>query len=745
MRAIVLGCLLPATDEAAADLDVFLKLMAMDDAAFGRRFDKSAAEFARLFPDYGDLATVKHRKIRVWRRDISKAVLEGHIADALATLPYPQRIQIVRRPEECDETELLLPVWGRVNHHLGTTASSLAGLVEQLGVARYGHRPRVADTFCGGGSIPFEAARVGCDVYASDLNPIACMLTWGAFNIIGASREARAEIRTAQKEIVAAVEAAIALLGVEHDAEGNRAKAFLYCLETRCPKTGWMVPMASSWVISKQRNVVAKLVPDFEAKRYNIEIETGVSASEMAEAELGTVRGGRLVHPNNTERSGVDLKTVRGDFRGDDGDNCNRLRRWGKEDFTPQPEDIFQERLYCIQWITKETFGLGRQETFFATVTADDLARERKVIEIVRNNLDRWQRDGLVPDDAILAGEKTEEPIRTRGWVYWHQLFSPRDILFFSILRPTATYLHSIIFAKLADRTTKLCGWVTTNNREAPNNVFADQALTPQTDYCVYSSSELLRLSSDVNRGEGGVTNSAKTETMSASDVTYQPDMFVTDPPYADAIVYHEITEFFIAWLRKNPPPPFDQWSWDSHRDLAIKGKDEQFRRDMVAAYGAMTRHMPDNGLQVVMFTHQDAGVWADLGAILWAAGLARHRRLERRHRDRERAEGGQLRPGHCLPRAAQAHRRSQRPAHGDRGRDRGGRRGAARPPNRARRLLARAQQRGVALYRRRPDACGLRRRTPGRHRLLVDRPPAARPRSLSQARQGRDGRCCAT
>ena len=42
----------------------------------------------------------------------------------------------------------------------------------------------------------------------------------------------------------------------------------------------------------------------------------------------------------------------------------------------------------------------------------------------------------------------------------------------------------------------------------------------------------------------------------------------------------------------------------------------------MVAAYAAMTQHMPDNGLQVVMFTHQDAGVWADLGAILWAAGL---------------------------------------------------------------------------------------------------------------------------
>jgi adenine-specific DNA methylase len=52
---------------------------------------------------------------------------------------------------------------------------------------RFGRRPKVADTFSGSGQIPFEAARLGCDVYASDLNPVACMLTWGAFNIVGAS------------------------------------------------------------------------------------------------------------------------------------------------------------------------------------------------------------------------------------------------------------------------------------------------------------------------------------------------------------------------------------------------------------------------------------------------------------------------------------------------------------------------------------------------------------------------------
>ena len=99
-------------------------------------------------------------------------------------------------------------------------------------------------------------------------------------------------------------------------------------------------------------------------------------------------------------------------------------------------------------------------------------------------------------------------------------------------------------------------------------------------------------------------------------------DIYVTDPPYADAINYHEITEFFIAWLRKNPPEPFREWIWDSRRALAIKGSGEDFRREMIAAYRAMAEHMPDHGLQIVMFTHQDAGVWADMASIVWGAGL---------------------------------------------------------------------------------------------------------------------------
>lgn len=42
----------------------------------------------------------------------------------------------------------------------------------------------------------------------------------------------------------------------------------------------------------------------------------------------------------------------------------------------------------------------------------------------------------------------------------------------------------------------------------------------------------------------------------------------------------------------------------------------------MVAAYKQMTNCMPDNGIQVIMFTHQSGAIWADMANIVWASGL---------------------------------------------------------------------------------------------------------------------------
>ena len=88
-----------------------------------------------------------------------------------------------------------------------------------------------------------------------------------------------------------------------------------------------------------------------------------------------------------------------------------------------------------FQWISKETVGVGRNDVFFTSVREEGLVREEAVANIVKSNLDAWQKEGFVPDMAIEAGYNTDQPIRERGWTYWHQFFTPRDLLVMSLLR----------------------------------------------------------------------------------------------------------------------------------------------------------------------------------------------------------------------------------------------------------------------------------------------------------------------
>ncbi|QUV92157.1 anti-phage-associated DUF1156 domain-containing protein [Chloracidobacterium aggregatum] len=639
VRAIVLGCLLPPTDDTKADLDVFERLLAFDDEGLARRaLAANAFSAARLQEMLTIRDPERYFSGRGWRRDITDDDKLTLYRRALATLgSYEAKASLGKRPEEVNPDWLYAPVWPVVNRHyahLGIEAHSFPELIEQLGILRYGHRPRVGDTFCGGGSVPFEAARLGCDVYASDLNPVACMLTWGALNIIGASPERRAEIEQAQREVAAAVDAEITRLGIEHDEHGNRAKAYLYCLEARCPETGWWVPLAPSWVISRTRRVIARLKPDHAGKRFDIGIVSGVSERELKAAERGTVQDGEMVYQLDGRTYRTPIKTLRGDYRLPDGSTANRLRRWEKTDFKPRPDDIFQERLYCIQWIMRGGQAEGhppaaRQETFFAAPTEADLERERRVEAIVAENLARWQSEGLVPDMPIEPGAKTDEPIRTRGWTYWHHLFNARQLLYFrTLLSHIGKHINApelfLFFARSLDTSSRLTRWDSAPGQDRVANTFSNQALNTLMNWV---SRSYWHLAPQVTYQPGTVPGSPFVGRVSvlsrdAGLVDARCEFWITDPPYADAINYHEITEFFIAWLRKNPPKPFDEWVWDSRRALAIKGSGAEFRRGMVAAYRAMAAHMPDNGVQCVMFTHQDTGVWSDLIAIFWAAGL---------------------------------------------------------------------------------------------------------------------------
>ena len=661
-KACILGCLLPATDNPKRDLEIFEKLMAMDDESFVARWPRRAkpreilatlsidwiadyfiSEPSNLLPQSApvDWSKPELEDVEVnWRDEVTELQRRQLELQMLPKDAYRKLVETAKRPEEVLDT-VHIHIWESVNTHLGTLAHSFPELIEQLGIMRFGHRPRVADTFCGSGQIPFEAARLGCDVYASDLNPVACMLTWGAFHIVGSSADERSEFERQQQRLVGKVLEEIDKLGVETDGQGWRAKAYLYCLEAHCPQSGWMVPLLPSRILSYGKQSIAELIPIASQKRYDIRVRSGVSAEDLKAALKGTVRSdGRgqdpyLIHSVNGVGYRTKISTLRGDFRNTDGTSGNRLRLWEKSDFKPRPDDIFQERLYAIHWMRPKPNG-KKFDYEFRSVSDDDMTREYRVEEHVSQNLAEWQGKGWIPDMRIEPGAKTGEPIRTRGWTHWHHLFPARHLMLLGLMRKYGSDANSLtMFSRILNYAGKLCIWSTSKpgaskageggrtggGSDNPVNVFYNQALNTLFNYGCRGALPLLEMF-NLEFSPSYCPGTMKVACHPADEVAITPDICVTDPPYGDAVKYEEILEFFIAWIRKNPPPEFANWIWDSRRALAIKGEEEDFRRGMVAAYKRMTECMPDNGIQVIMFTHQSGSIWADMANIVWASGL---------------------------------------------------------------------------------------------------------------------------
>ncbi len=654
-RACVLGALLPATNNPKADLEIFELLMAMDDMSLSKRaglprpkdivanlqlaepwayFKASPEQALDALPtstpfnvdDYEiTLANGKTKTPTIkWRDDITEDQKHRLAVRLLPKQPYRQTASDVLRAEEIAES-VHTHIWPRVNAHLGTQASNFPELVEQLGIMRFGRRPKVADTFSGSGQIPFEAARLGCDVYASDLNPVACMLTWGAFNIVGASPEKRLQIEVEQQALVNKVKAEIDALGIETDGKGWRGKVYLYCLEVTCPETGWKVPVLPTLVVSKGKRVVAKLVPDAPNKRYKIDLISDATDAQIAAAEKGSYQDQCMVHTVGGVEHRTKLSTIRGDHSEVvDGVrvNKNKLRQWTVSDVVFRDDDIFNERLYAVQWIKDD--GSSRPESEFRSVNPEDEAREAKVTRYVQEHLADWQAKGWVPDMRIEAGDKTDEPIRTRGWTHWHHLFNPRQLLLAKLMRSASNAINTLPMFQAINVNARLSRW---NNSGGGGGivkgVYDNQALNTLFNY---GSRGITYLSDFINPDYKnyplvkGINTSLLNEP-AKSFVEYS-DIFITDPPYGDAVKYEEILEFFIAWLSKNPPAEFADWTWDSRRSLAVKGEDHDFKLSMVAAYKRMAECMPDNGLQIIMFTHQSESIWADMANIVWASGL---------------------------------------------------------------------------------------------------------------------------
>ncbi|MBC7619740.1 MAG: DUF1156 domain-containing protein [Candidatus Saccharibacteria bacterium] len=597
VRASILGMLMPASSNAKKDREIFLKVLTMDDQGTWER----CKDFSSSVP---------------WRN------VDGPSREMFDALSYAERITYCDRPENVDGSSEA--AWVDINAHLGTTATNLSELIEQLGQRTFGHTPRVGDSFCGGGSIPFEAARIGCEAFGSDLNPVAGLLTWASLNLLGGGQAVQEEVLRVQAAALTAADQQVTEWGIEHNDQGERADAYLYCVEVKPEGCNYFIPLAPSWVVGEKSKAVAKWKRVEGADRLELEIAE-VSDTEFKrykEKYGATVVGSRVIDPFNANRS-WSIEALRG---------TEGLRRWINDDVVPRAGDVFQERLYCIRWAkTVIKNGKPKETRRYAAPDAADLARETKVLSLLRERFESWQREGFIPSKAIVSGYNTDQPIRERGWTHWHHLFTPRQLLTHGLLAKISGDLGEsqtakagclLGLGKLANMDAKLCVWHVGPANENGEQVFLNQALNTLSNYSNRPLMMLLKTWSTPIFSEPSFGTNSLVVNADARDIRQTCDLWITDPPYADAVNYHELGDFFLAWYDKQLSHAFPEWTPDARAELAVRGDGEDFRRSMVEVYKNLARHMPDNGLQMVMFTHQDPAVWADLGMILWAAGL---------------------------------------------------------------------------------------------------------------------------
>lgn len=623
VRAAILGCLMPCSDNPKADMEIFLKVLSMDNDGLVDRKEKpisvkelyQIAQGNKHFRQYlEDWFEVDGTKVKV-RSDQDKKNIEMRL---FKTLGYDDKLKYCARPEQL--SNLRKDSWNAINHHLGTHAKSLNELIEQLSIKRYGRLITVGDCFSGGGSIPFEAARMGTESYGSDLNPIASLLTWSNINLLGNTKQKKADINIFQKRLFDSVYNEIYELGIERNEENDTGINYLYCTEVNCPECGIKVPLSSSWLIGVGSKTVAILKEN--GGQYDIDIKMNATTNEMKKATNGTVTSKGLECPNCCKTTPISI--LRND-RSNGDTLIYGLRQWEKTDFDFRGNDIFSERLYAIR------YEKSNGQRYYRTPNERDLANEAKVRQIVSGNIDSWQEKGFVPNILIESGYNTDQVIRERGWTHWNHLFNARQLLTNSIFIQKMLSIASsqeelalslLIINKNADWNSRLCRWGTGQARESMAQTFYNQAFNTMWQYGVRGFSLVKNASeTSVNSDLKFKLDKCYVTIADARDIDYDIDYWITDPPYADAVNYHELSEFFLAWDKRLLKEAFPEWYTDSKRVLAVRG-DDHFSQTMIEIYTNLTNHMPDDGMQIVMFTHSDPAVWAQLALIMWKSGL---------------------------------------------------------------------------------------------------------------------------
>jgi len=538
-------------------------------------------------------------------------------------------------------------------------------------------RPLVLDLFAGGGAIPLEALRLGCQAIAVDLNPVAflielCTLVYPQKyskpdpSISGSSPKGKwsgladevqfwgtrvlEDLRKELANFYPSIQAlnpkerkAIRPLLDSHSDQPNGEyivpAVYLWTRTVRCknPACQCTVPLARQTWLRKStgRYVALRPIPDKTQKRVRYRVVEASTPADLGfNPDDGSQRGNATCPFCGTVSDNEYLRAE------------GRAGRLGKQ----------MMGLVCTRPGEAGKVYLSADD--YLTLIPDDDLISQRVREIC-------ERSGLtVPSESLPKPGTLGFRVQPYGMTRWGDLFTPRQLLAilsfiknvhaaeaemkrlgYEAERVTATITYlALLVDRLAMFGNMLCAWY--YQEQAVSGTFARQALPMLWDFAEVS------INADISGGIGGGLNRVvdairllegvetpaivrRSAAQHCSSFVPPCDAVITDPPYYDNIPYADLSDFFYVWLKRTVGHLYSEHfasELTPKRNEAIAepvrhggSKDtarSAYEKMMAESFQQAQKVLKIDGIMVVVYAHKTTLGWTTLVEALRSSGF---------------------------------------------------------------------------------------------------------------------------
>lgn len=547
------------------------------------------------------------------------------------------KVQGIAGPTDMDLRHALLKFIGDfANWDLSTNTAYLEVSRGLIKAAHGEESPLVADPFAGGGSIPLEALRLGCETFASDLNPVACLILKVMLEDIPRHGPKLAEeLRRVGAEVKEAAEKELAEF-YPSDPDGAKPIAYLWARTVRCetPNCGAAIPlMRSFWLCKKssRKRALNYIITRPKNKPPEVEFEIFEPKSDK-EVSNGTVtRAKATCLCCNTVLSS---DRVRSQLREQRGGADVIFDKDGKR--------IGGAILLAI--VTTSAEELGRQYRLATQRDYEAVFKSRKYIEDM-GQVTLPSGMMVIPDEIISLNEIRRISVPIYGATTWGDIFTARQkvslLIYTDKIRKNGasdeiTRLTALTLNRLLILSSAHCRWKPTG--ESLIDMFGRHAIGMVWDFAEASpgfgsknifGNWLQQISSFIE-----FISQAKLKTghVELSDATNSPlpdnacSIWFTDPPYYDSIPYANLADCFYVWLKRSLG--LKNWNIfaselirkeeecvvDRPHSRSSSKKDELFYEKKITGAAAEGRRvLSDSGCACIVFAHKTTEGWEAL------------------------------------------------------------------------------------------------------------------------------------